>query len=252
MPFSSPKFVRLASINIERSNHLKRVVAFLKKFKPDVFCVQELLEKDVPLLEKELCLHATFLPETKVHLTMEDPVTPLVKEGIAIFTSAPPKAVRTYYYKGDPNVLPIHSKSSDGFVTMNRALLVADVFFGGQIYTFITTHFTWTNHGRVNDEQREHLKKILAFFEREPHFIFCGDLNAPRGREIFNSIASRYKDNIPTRYRTSIDKNLHWAGDLQLMVDGLFSTPQYEVGGVKLSQGVSDHMAVTALVAKRV
>jgi hypothetical protein len=34
------------------------------------------------------------------------------------------------------------------------------------------------------------------------------------------------------------------------MVDGLFSTPGYLVSDVELHSGVSDHMAITANVAK--
>jgi hypothetical protein len=34
------------------------------------------------------------------------------------------------------------------------------------------------------------------------------------------------------------------------MVDGLFSTADYEVSAVALHQGVSDHCAVTAVVSK--
>ena len=35
------------------------------------------------------------------------------------------------------------------------------------------------------------------------------------------------------------------------MVDGVFSTPDYDVTGVTLHQGVSDHCAITAQIGKR-
>jgi hypothetical protein len=48
---------------------------------------------------------------------------------------------------------------------------------------------------------------------------------------------------------TSIDPKLHRAGALQLMVDGLFTTPGYEASDVMLHTGVSDHCAITARIA---
>jgi hypothetical protein len=72
----------------------------------------------------------------------------------------------------------------------------------------------------------------------------CGDFNAPRGRLIFDRIATKYKDNIPPYVTTTIDKNIHHAGDLQLVVDGLFSTSKYEVRSVQVLDGLSDHCAI--------
>ena len=197
-------------------------------------------------------MRCTFVPAMKVHEFIDNPDTPLVLEGMGIFTPVSPANVRTFYYKGDPNIIPIYSKDASGFVVGNFFLLIVDVIIEDIPYTFITTHFTWTIGGETTDEQRIHLKKILGFLETVPGFVMAGDFNAPRGREIFQTLASKYKDNIPKEYTTSIDKNLHRAGDLQLMVDGLFTTPDYVATDVKLSDGVSDHMAVTAVVSKNI
>ena len=63
-------------------------------------------------------------------------------------------------------------------------------------------------------------------------------------------MSDRFKDNIPLRYTTSIDPNLHRAGALELMVDGLFSTPGYVVSDVALHSGVSDHCAITCAISR--
>ena len=81
-------------------------------------------------------------------------------------------------------------------------------------------------------------------------FVLTGDFNAPRGGEIFAELASRYKDNIPNHYQSSLDPDLHRVKNLKLMVDGLFSTPDYNLGEVRLINGVSDHLAVAAKVSK--
>ena len=83
----------------------------------------------------------------------------------------------------------------------------------------------------------------------------CGDFNAPRGGEIFSALATRWHDNIPGTYHTSLDLSLHKAGKVDgerlatLMVDGLFTTPGYRTSRVELVPGVSDHCAIVAEVA---
>ena len=92
------------------------------------------------------------------------------------------------------------------------------------------------------------LKVLFELLENIPEFILCGDFNAPRGTAIFDSIAEKYKDNIPQDISTTIDKNLHKAGDLQLVVDGLFTTPEYKVDSIKILDKLSDHCAILATI----
>lgn len=82
--------------------------------------------------------------------------------------------------------------------------------------------------------------------------MLAGDFNAPRGGESFSAIAARYRDNIPPNYQTSIYAPLHRSGqDLELMVDGLFTTPGYRAENVELTSGMSDHYAIVADIEKR-
>jgi endonuclease/exonuclease/phosphatase family metal-dependent hydrolase len=82
-----------------------------------------------------------------------------------------------------------------------------------------------------------------------PDFILTGDFNAPRGRATWDTLAAKYKDNIPARYTSSIDPS-HRAGESPYVVDGIFTTPEYEARNVELHEGISDHKAVTATVVK--
>jgi endonuclease/exonuclease/phosphatase family metal-dependent hydrolase len=94
------------------------------------------------------------------------------------------------------------------------------------------------------------MKNLLALLAKTPELILCGDFNAPRGGEIFKMLADKYKDNIPPEYDSSLDTELHRIGKIKkLMVDGLFTTSAYIVSDVKLSEGVSDHKAVTAIIS---
>jgi endonuclease/exonuclease/phosphatase family metal-dependent hydrolase len=95
----------------------------------------------------------------------------------------------------------------------------------------------------------------MACLQSEKDFALCGDFNAPRGGEIFTTLASHYTDNIPSKYETSIHVALHRAGSVDgarlahLMVDGLFTTSGYAASDVRLEFGVSDHAAIVATIA---
>ena len=139
---------------------------------------------------------------------------------------------------------------------MKCALVSATVSLGAVAFTVCTTHFTWSEEGKATEEQRADMRALLALLEAKKEFVLCGDFNAPRGGEIFEMLSSRYTDNVPPQYKTSIDVNIHRAGRQRpheladKMVDGLFTTPEYRCTSVELVNGVSDHMAVVAEIAK--
>ncbi|MDO8482313.1 MAG: hypothetical protein Q7S86_00660 [bacterium] len=251
MTVDSKNSIRFASINIEFDKHYETVFPFIKNFKPDIFCAQEIFEDDIPLFESEFSMKAVFAPMVELRKDPKDFSSPMVRCGVAIMSTIPMSESGADYYSGGADRVPQFFKEYPvGMEFINKALLSVSVSFNGVPYTFSTTHFTWSNRGLATDEQRVDLQKLFTILDTKSEFILSGDFNAPRGREIFTAIAARYKDNIPPEYTTSVDKHLHRAGDLQLMVDGLFTTPQYEVSEAKLSEGVSDHMAVTALIYK--
>jgi len=78
------------------------------------------------------------------------------------------------------------------------------------------------------------------------NIIFCGDFNAPRGRKTWSILSSKLKDNIPDEIMTTVDAKIHRAGNLMLVVDGLFTSKNYKVTGVRVISGVSDHCAIVA------
>lgn len=245
-------YIKFASVNIEHDLHNISVLKFLKDIRPDVFCLQELLKVDIPMFESELGLKCIFAPMAETPVVKGDLSSPTTLIGVGIFSSLPIKNSNTHYYFGDSNAIPpFYRDPKTGVLLTNKVLLEAQIIFEGEIYTFATTHFTWTPDGNANNDQRIDLGNLFKVLDSIPEFVLAGDFNAPRGREIFAKIEDKYKDNIPKHYSTSIDKNLHRAGDLQLMVDGLFSTPIYDISEVELCEGVSDHMAIKALVFKR-
>ena len=240
--------IRFASINIEGDAHLDSVISFLKDFNPDVVCFQEIIEASIPLFERELGLKGYFMPVTTHNVRPFDSTSPLGTFGVGLFSKLSVSEISRDYYAGGVGDVPkfVEGKTDE---TIWRALLRVTVGKDSERYVVAVTHFTWTPDGSTSDKQREDLKKMLAITEKFPELILCGDFNAPRGREIFGLLSEKYKDNIPPQYLSSLDRELHRIGkQKQLMVDGLFTTPHYKAEEVRLSEGVSDHMAVTALI----
>ncbi|MEI7720066.1 MAG: endonuclease/exonuclease/phosphatase family protein [bacterium] len=247
--------LKLVSLNIERSNHLDRVLPFLAAEAPDVVCLQELMEYDIPRFAQEFGPHFHFDP-----MTIHQAEGREGKMGVGIFSHNPFVATRTHYYRGKAGQVPTHIEMS-GAVTeeekgrsVSGMLLVAEIMHENALYRVGTVHFTWTAKGGTNDLQRADLHTLLELLEHEREIVFCGDFNAPRGGEIFSKIADAYADNVPSKYKTSIDATLHRNGRdrpeelADKMVDGLFTSPHYHAKDVSLVPGISDHCAIVATV----
>jgi endonuclease/exonuclease/phosphatase family metal-dependent hydrolase len=237
----------LVSINIERDNHLKLVIPFLRERAADIVCVQELLERDVPAFEDALGAPCLFAPST-LYPTADG----LVAEGTGLFARLPVLRSSIVQYAGAEGELRAYDQDDAArkVETQKYALVAQTVRKDGAEFTIATTHFPWTRDGEADGAQRAAVERMLAEVRGLGAAVLCGDFNAPRGKEIFDRIAREMKDNIPAEYESSLDGALHRAGPLPFMVDGLFTTPGYEASGVSLVSGVSDHCAVVAGIRK--
>ncbi len=230
---------------MEMHRHLDTVLSFLKTERPDIICLQEVLERDFSRFERELEMKGRFEPMALLASPRFESEVRGLPFGLAILSRYPTE-YRTDYYFGAPGKLPLCIKGDED----NRILLSATVLVNGQAFRVGTTHFTWTPDGNASEAQRADIVHLLAVLDAFPDIIFCGDFNAPRGREIWKKIAARYKDNIPPDYTSSVDPLLHRAKDIEVMVDGLFSTPEYLISDVRLVEGVSDHKAIVGLIER--
>lgn len=238
----------LASINIERSKHLARVEAFLRVHSPDVVCLQELVDEDISMFRDVLgYAHHHYVPmcrypeHDKLRLT-----------GIAVFSRHPLACAEEFPYAGGGSGSQVLDRTSEEtrVRTTRYALAVAGIERGGDLFTIATTHFPWTDNARTSDFQQSACDALLRL-AGDRSLVLTGDFNAPRGKEIFDRLAAHWQDHVPAACTSSLDPQLHRAPHLQLMVDGLFSTGDYDVGDVALHQGISDHRAITAAVGKR-
>lgn len=233
--------IKFISVNVERDRHLDKIKKLLTESDVDFVCLQEVMQHEVSELAKTQNYFSYFSPTTRHQPGDEQ------WEGIAVLSRCPLLVTNVHQYAG-PEMPGLYDKSTTETLQKTRRYLlqVCEVEFDQKRYRFANTHFTWSRDGQADDYQRQDVKKMLEFLQGYQSLVFSGDFNAPRGREIFSTIAERYKDNIPSHYQTSLDKNLHRCGYLPYMVDGLFSTPEYTVSDVELVFGVSDHAAVRA------
>jgi len=246
------KGITLVSINVERRKHLELVEKFLAAQKPDIVCLQEVTDADIRRFAATLnAKEPLFTPMTR---EIEGDGSEVI-QGLGIVSRLPIANSQRHYYAGEASRLPdTISGRPETFTNQNRLLMFADIDGGAEMFRIGTTHFTWSPGGAATDLQRSDMKTLLAILAGAGECVLAGDLNAPRGGEIFGMLAEKYKDNIPAGYKTSLDISLHRAGKLRpdelknKVVDGIFSTPEYIVSDVRLESGVSDHMAVIATV----
>lgn len=232
--------LNIVSVNIEKDRHFDRLMPFLKKQKPDVILLQEVLSKDIAYFEKSL--------EMESHYAALNRYADSTQLGILTLSNYPLLKTCAMYYRGDGDNLPLleHAEPEK----MARAILVTEIIKENQRYCLINTHFTWSPNGQPSALQNEDINILMQLLSEIPEFVFCGDFNAPRGTAIFDKIASKYKDNIPLHINTTIDKNLHKAGGLKLVVDGIFSTSAYQINSVEIVDSISDHCAILAKITK--
>lgn len=241
----------MISLNIEYDRHLPNVLKFLKKENADVVCLQEVLEKDFLTIKEALGMRGYFVPWSYSKST-KYPYLRGEKQGLAIFSNTITNHGHVFFAGQEKNVSDrsFEEYLSDENWQKNWVFLWVQVSFGKQSLRIITTQLPTTKEGVPTQYQLETIQSLMIRLDPFGEFILCGDTNAPRGREAFGRLARRYKDNIPVKYKTSIDQNLHHVKGIQLMVDGLFTTPDYRASNVRLVDGVSDHMAVVAKIAK--
>jgi endonuclease/exonuclease/phosphatase family metal-dependent hydrolase len=251
----------LLSVNIEGKRHLDKIERLLEKVRPDIVCMQEVFVDDVPRLSDALAratdasVTVRFTPivfktADGVDKTADEIATgthELIEFGNLIMTTLPAAAFQEQYYYGDRAHLHVHRSDILTDVALVLSSLVVEK--DGEAFQVATTHFCKNHEGNItSDFQREQAVRLLQSLDRLGNFIVCGDFNAPRGGEIFTMLAERYKDNINPSYTSSLDPDLHRAGPLPFMVDGLFTTPEYKVTHMHFETGVSDHYAIVATI----
>lgn len=241
--------LKLLSLNIERGKHYDRWIPFVQENNFDVICLQEVYKSDLGHIQSKIGGDMYFAPmANSIHDdTLEHDVI-----GVAMFVYVDHDSVDVKYYAGTYNATE-DSIPPKQLKECPRVLLHLVCTKDGSDFHVGTTHFTWTFNGEINALQKKDLKSFLETLKQYDDMLFCGDMNAPRGRECFDTIAQIYIDHIPMHYVRSLDLDMRdkpVVPDPNLMVDALFSTQHYRTENVELVSGLSDHMGIVADVYK--
>ncbi len=241
--------MKLISLNIELNKHLDLIFPFLQKEKPDVLCLQEVLEEDIPKIQELLNYDVIFKPCS--YATNEYYLAQRGKRlGVAIFAKKINSSGFDYYVGKEENINKPFSEYNKE--DKNKVVVWVDIFDEkNNLFKIATTHLPVTDAGESTPYQLMTAESLLKSLEKFDEIILCGDMNAPRGNKTFTLLNSKYADNIPFEYKTSIDQNIHRVHGLMYMVDCLFTTPAYKTSDVKLVDGLSDHMAIVANIEKK-
>lgn len=246
--------MKIISLNIERRRHWKRIIPFFLHEQPDVLCLQEVVAEDVPRIATTLRMTAwRFVADGVVMVeSLDDPnVRVTATTGIAILACQPFVDEGSLYYYMPSDGIALEDDGIDKSLTNAQALLWASFHEPDGEYTIATTHFTWTHDGYPNAKQEKDFAAITALLKTLPHHVLVGDLNAPRGRGMWERFASLYgRDHIPPHITSTIDPILHRKKGLALVVDALFSHSIYRAEDVRITSGVSDHCAVSAMIRR--
>jgi len=239
--------MKIISLNIEGDKHLDKIIKFLEKEKADIFCFSEIFEEDIKYITPLINMPYVFAHECYRSSMVKD-VEELKTFGIAIF-SKNIKWSETFFLIGNKNLIPKFQRSADLKEKPHELYvpaIITKIEFNNKEYFITNTHLTVTEHGESTDYSFKQATKLVSYLKKYPEMIICGDFNSPRGGGVFDYFCKFYKDNIPKKYKTSLDQNLHRVKNLEYMVDVLFSTKNYTIKNVKLIDSVSDHMAVVA------
>ena len=234
--------IKLFSLNIEADRHIERVRAAIAEHAPDIVCLQEVFESDCERLASVGDYHVEFALSSRMPRSHSP-----IDWGVAVLSRTPLMQFEVACYSEDPRIRVFAAPNDP------RRLLVSAVMeHGVSRYRIATTHFTWSEEGRISDEQVadfDRLERVLADY---PDYVLCGDFNAPRGREMFAHFTERLGliDHLPAHITSTIDGRFHRAGDLNLAVDTVFATSHYLVSDVQVIDGVSDHKGIVARIER--
>ncbi len=225
----------LLTLNVEEDKHLDLILPYLIDQKFDVICLQEVLQENLAQLAEAANAEAYYTPLSIINGKVW---------GVALLLRLDHQVLSTkeQYYKGNSTQIPHFTAETPNAV--NRATLSATIEYEGEKYTFTTTHFTWAMGGGTNPDQLTDFPNLIHALNEVGETVLCGDFNAPRGLEIFTDLATKFKDNIPPEVKTTIDQKLHRVKGLQLVVDGMFSSPRYKIKNVEVIDNLSDHCGV--------
>lgn len=165
--------IKILQWNVWRKERAENIVKEVKKIKPDIFCVQELIQDSrknidtAKYIAKQLRLNY-FYKQAETWSNREE----LEAQGNAIFTEFPIiKKTFSYLQK------PLHNPPDA--MHEGRVYLEVRCKINKQILSVATTHLSFTPFFKITAQRKKeinNLTKILS--DKKRNFIFAADLNS--------------------------------------------------------------------------
>ena len=235
--------LKLLTLNIEADRHLDRVEATIAEHLPDIVCLQEALEPDCERLA------AVGRYDVKFTLSAHVPKWSGGQSswGVAVLSRVPVRSQSVHYYSSDARIRLVREPND-----VRRVVVMTELEHQGMPYRIATTHFTWSPDGQIIKEQKADFARLQRVLSAYPDYVLCGDFNSPRGREMFGMFVDQLKviDHLPAGVTSTLDPLFHRVGTLELVVDTIFSTPQYRVTQTRVLDGISDHKGILARIER--
>lgn len=235
-----------ADPNLPPSWRFDRILDFIYHQAPEVVLLQEVYEGSLERIGNALGGRMVF--SRYCNLSLTDRAEEAEGWGVAIGSRLRLFDVKEHYYDRTP-ISPEKIVLNNGSEHAH-SLLLASLRIGSERFNFGTTHFTWHNRARPSDEQLEDFEKLAVLLDRTPDVVLTGDFNSPRGHMIFDSLAERYRDNIPADIETTNDTGVRPEATWRLVIDGFFTSRHYRAENVRMVQGLSDHKGILGEVQK--
>jgi endonuclease/exonuclease/phosphatase family metal-dependent hydrolase len=248
--------LKLACLNIEKFAHVDQIIPALRDGNFDVICLQEVPEDLLSILASRLSASMVFFePMARIPKTLKNENS-AKQSGNDKFISGLALIVRrgrvssnqSLCYRRNSQGIPVYKEKSCRSNYFVQSVVVKK---DGREYRIGHTHFTWSANGIPTPEQGRDIQEMLRLCRKFPDLVLCGDFNMPRGGMLWSLMSDVYKDNIPPEELSTLDEVLHRAEPLQLVVDGLFTTPHYEVSRIELFGGISDHKLISAVIVRK-
>ena len=235
--------IKLLTLNIEGDRHLDRVEAVIAEHLPDIVCLQEVLEPD--------CARLASVGRYDVKFSLSAHLANWAggqrNWGVAVMCRVPVRSQSEHYYSDDLRIRLVREPND-----ARRVVVMTELEHQGRAYRIATTHFTWSPDGHIIETQKADFVRLGRALSAYPDYVLCGDFNAPRGREMFGKFVDELGliDHLPVSVTSTLDPQFHKVGTLELVVDTIFSTPEYRVTQTRVLEGISDHKAVLARIER--
>jgi endonuclease/exonuclease/phosphatase family metal-dependent hydrolase len=235
----------LMTLNIENDRHIDRVSSAISTHLPDIVCLQEALEKDCASLAAIGGYDVNFANSGRL---LKPGSHEEYNWGLAVLSRVPVMRQTVITYSENTEVRALRQPNDH-----RRLVVLAELMHRSRPYRIATTHFTWTPDGQLSEEQHADFRRLARVLSEYPDYVLCGDFNAPRGRNLFAMFThdAGLIDHLPQNVTSTIDGRFHRNGALELVVDTIFSTAEYQVSDVRVLDRLSDHKGILATVERR-